>query len=40
MHENKLKLYSLYNEIYDNLIDKYLMLSKENKTISQEILYF
>lgn len=40
MYENKLKLYSLYNEIYDNLIGKYLMLSKENKTISQEILIF
>lgn len=40
MYENKLKLYKMYNEIYDNQIDKYLVLSKNNKKISQESFIF
>lgn len=42
MYENelKLKLYNMYNEIYDNQIDKYLTLSKNNKKIPQESFIF
>lgn len=40
MHENKLKLYNVYNKIYDNQIDKYLLLSKNNKKIPQESFIF
>lgn len=40
MYENKLKLYKVYNGIYDNQIDKYLELSKNNKKIPQESFIF
>ena len=40
MCANKLKLYNVYNKIYDNQIDKYLTLSKNNKKIPQESFMF
>lgn len=36
MYENKLKLYNVYNKIYDNQINKYLELSKNNEKIPRE----
>ena len=40
MYENKLKLYNVYNKIYDNQINKYLELSKMNKNIPTESFIF
>lgn len=40
MYENKLKLYNVYNKIFDNQIDKYLLLSKSNNKIPQESFIF
>lgn len=40
MYENKLKLYNVYNQIYDNQINKYLELSKMNENIPTESFIF
>ena len=40
MYENKLKLYNLYNKIFDNQINRYLELSQKNIQIHQESLMF
>lgn len=40
MYENKLKLYNLYNKIFDNQINRYLELSQKNTQIPQESLIF
>ena len=40
MYENKLKLYKFYNNIFNNQIDKYLELSKNNKKLPQESFIF
>lgn len=40
MYEKKLKLYKFYNNIFDNQINKYLALSKNNKEISKESIIF
>ena len=40
MHKNKLKLYNLYNEIYDNQINRYLELSQKNIQTPQESFIF
>lgn len=40
MYENKLKLYNVYNKIYDNQVDNYLLLSKNNKKIPKESFLF
>lgn len=40
MQKNKLKLYNLYNEIYDNQINRYLELSQKNIQIPQESFIF
>lgn len=40
MYENKLKLYKMYNEIYDNQIDKYLELAKMNYKLPTESFIF
>lgn len=40
MYENKLKLYNVYNDIFDNQINKYLELSKKNDKISPESFIF
>jgi len=37
MYENKLKLYNVYNKIYDNQINKYLLLIKK---FHKKALYF
>lgn len=40
MYEKKLKLYNVYNELYDNQINKYLTLSKNNGKIPMESFIF
>ena len=40
MYENKLKLYNLYNDIFDSQISKYLELSKYNDKVPQESFIF
>lgn len=40
MYENKLKIYNLYNKIFDNQINRYLELSQKNTQIPQESLIF
>lgn len=40
MYENKLKLYNIYNSIFDNQINKYLELSKMNDKIPRESFIF
>ena len=40
MYENKLKLYNMYNEIFNSQLNKYLKLSKKNNKIPQESFIF
>ena len=40
MYENKLKLYKLYNDIFNNQLNKYLTLSKNYEKIPQESFIF